>query len=238
MPDCGRRGPRAGSTASTTSTARPASTTAGRSSAGSRSPTSSRSRSSMRLEAAQTSRAPRFVFFPTISTHFPFIPTPPYQPDWSACSSNIRTTAVDRRAYAQQPDWTHFGPGYVNAIGYDYATLAGYLRLHADRDFVMILLGDHEPAAAVSGEKAPWGCAGACHRQPSRILERLRARGFRGGLTPARPSLGACTRCCRSCRRPSARRALRAKKKPRRPQRTQRRRRDHLSRFSTASASR
>ena len=26
--------------------------------------------------------APLFVFFPTISTHIPFSPTPPYQPDW------------------------------------------------------------------------------------------------------------------------------------------------------------
>ena len=44
--------------------------------------------------SSQPSRAPRFVFFPTISTHFPFIPTPPYQPDWSRrCSSSIPTTA-------------------------------------------------------------------------------------------------------------------------------------------------
>ena len=62
------------------------------------------------------------------------------------------------RAYAQQPDWTHLGPGYVNAIAYDYATLAGYLRLRADRDFVMILLGDHQPAAAVSGERRRGTC--------------------------------------------------------------------------------
>ena len=35
------------------------------------------------LERSQPSQAPRFVFFPTISTHFPFSPTPPYQPDWA-----------------------------------------------------------------------------------------------------------------------------------------------------------
>src|SRR5262249_18114725 len=31
---------------------------------------------------AKAAAARRFVFFPTISTHFPFSPTPPYQPDW------------------------------------------------------------------------------------------------------------------------------------------------------------
>jgi hypothetical protein len=143
------------------------------------------------LEAGPNSRAPRFVFFPTISTHFPFIPTPPYQPDWSRMFLEHPYDGPSIvRAYAQQPDWTHFGPGYVNAIAYDYATLAGYQRLHADRDFVMILLGDHEPAAAVSGEKAPWDVPVHVIASRPQILERLRAHGFRSGLTPARPSLG------------------------------------------------
>jgi hypothetical protein len=143
------------------------------------------------LEPNGTSRQPLFVFFPTISTHFPFIPTPPYQPDWSRMFLERPYDGPSIvRAYAQQPDWTHFGPGYVQAIGYDYATLAGYLRLHPRRDFVMILLGDHEPAAAVSGEKAPWDVPVHVIASRPQILDRLRARGFRSGLTPARPSLG------------------------------------------------
>ena len=143
------------------------------------------------LEANRTVRPPLFVFFPTISTHFPFIPAPPYQPDWSRMFLEHPYDGPSIvRAYAQQPDWTHFGPGYVNAIAYDYATLAGYLRLHPDRDFVMILLGDHQPAAAVSGENAPWDVPVHVIASRPQILDRLRARGFGGGLTPARPSLG------------------------------------------------
>jgi len=143
------------------------------------------------LEAAQPSRAPRFIFFPTISTHFPFIPTPPYQPDWTRIFDPHPYDGPSIvRAYAQQPDWTHFGPGYVQALSYDYATLAGYLRKKKDRDFVMILLGDHEPAAAVSGEGAPWDVPVHVIASRPQILERLRARGFRSGLTPVRPSLG------------------------------------------------
>jgi hypothetical protein len=143
------------------------------------------------LEGATSSAAPRFVFFPTISTHFPFIPTPPYQPDWSRMflEHPFDGPAIVQ-AYAQQPDWTHFGPGYVNAIAYDYATLAGYLRRRADRDLVMVMLGDHEPAAAVSGEQAPWDVPVHVIASRPAILERLRERGFHGGLTPRRPSLG------------------------------------------------
>jgi hypothetical protein len=143
------------------------------------------------LEAAQPSRAPRFVFFPTISTHFPFIPTPPYQPDWTRIfDAHPYDGPSIVRAYAQQPDWTHFGPGYVQAIAYDYATLAGYLRQPRHRDFVMILLGDHEPAAAVSGEGAPWDVPVHVIAGRPAILDALKTHGFRAGLTPARPSLG------------------------------------------------
>jgi len=143
------------------------------------------------LEAAQPSRAPRFVFFPTISTHFPFIPTPPYQPDWTRIfDAHPYDGPSIVRAYAQQPDWTHFGPGYVQAIAYDYATLAGYLRRPKARDFVMILLGDHEPAAAVSGEGASWDVPVHVIASRPSILDALRTYGFRDGLTPARPSLG------------------------------------------------
>jgi phosphoglycerol transferase MdoB-like AlkP superfamily enzyme len=143
---------------------------------------------------ASTLRAPRFVFFPTISTHFPFSPTPPYQPDWPRMLSD---RPYDGRAivdaYAQEPDWTSFGPGYVNAVAYAYATLGGYLRVTANRDRVLILLGDHQPPAAVSGEHAPWDVP--VHVITSKtargdILDRLRARGFQPGLTPQRPSLG------------------------------------------------
>ena len=94
------------------------------------------------------------------------------------------------RAYAQQPDWTHFGAGYVQAIAYDYATLAGYLRLRRDRDFVMILIGDHQPAAAVSGEGARWDVPVHVIAGSPLILDALRSSGFQTGLTPARPALG------------------------------------------------
>ena len=146
------------------------------------------------LEVSRPARPSLFVFFPTISTHFPFSPTPPYQPDWPRMlNQRPYDGPAIVRAYAREPDWTHFGPGYVDAVSYTYETFGGYLRAHADRDFVMILIGDHQPAAAVSGEGAPWDVpvhviASKASRQ--RVLDRLLARGFHGGLTPARPALG------------------------------------------------
>ena len=141
------------------------------------------------LESGKTG-TPRFVFFPTISTHFPFSPTPPYQPEWARMLTPHPYDGADIvHAYAGEPNWTDFGPGYVEAISYDFAVLGGYLRQHADRDLVMILIGDHQPPAAVSGEHASWNVPVhvITSRQP--ILDRLRAAGFRSGLAPDREAV-------------------------------------------------
>jgi hypothetical protein len=149
------------------------------------------------LEAGRRSRPPLFVFYPTISTHFPFSPTPPYQLDWARMLTDRPydgPAIVD--AYAREPDWTSFGPGYVDAISYIYATLGGYITRTSARDRVLVVLGDHQPATAVSGEGAPWDvpvhviAAAAAGRGRADILERLKAGGFRPGLTPQRPALG------------------------------------------------
>jgi hypothetical protein len=54
----------------------------------------------------------------------------------------------------------------------------------------MILLGDHQPAALVTGEGAPWDVPVHVIASRRQVLDRLLARGFRTGLTPRRPSLG------------------------------------------------
>jgi hypothetical protein len=58
----------------------------------------------------------------------------------------------------------------------------------------MILIGDHQPPALVSGQGAPWDVP--VHIIASRtsareeMLDRLRSHGFRTGLSPDRPILG------------------------------------------------
>ena len=110
------------------------------------------------LEVAPPSRAPVFVFYPTIGTHTPFTPTAPYQPDWARVLTDRPYDKADVvRSWEQMPDWLHLGPSYVQALTYAYTSLGG-LRLRADRDFIMILIGDHQPPAAVSGLQARGEC--------------------------------------------------------------------------------
>jgi len=142
------------------------------------------------LEAARAPRPPIFMFFPTISTHTPFKPTPPYQPDWKRVLTDQPFDQPDLdRAFDEPADWLNLGPSYVDAMAYTYTTLSGYLRANASRDFVMILLGDHQPPALVSGEGAPWDVPVHVIASRRAVLDALVSKGFKRGLTPARPDL-------------------------------------------------
>src|SRR2546422_190427 len=142
------------------------------------------------LEVARQSRAPVFVFYPTTGTHTPFSPTAPYQPDWARMLTKQPYDQADVvRAWDEVPDWLNLGPGYVQALSYAYASLGGYLRLRGDRDFIMILIGDHQPPAAVSGRRAPWDVPVHVIASRKETLERLRAHGFRDGLSPEHPAV-------------------------------------------------
>lgn len=143
-----------------------------------------------KLELAPPDRAPVFAFLPTTSTHTPFSPTPPYQPTWARMhTSTPYDEDAYQKAWAEPPDWLNLGPSYVRSIDYVFATLAGFVAEPRTRDLVIVLVGDHQPPAAVSGEHAPWDVP--VHVLSSRrgLLDALLARGFTSGMQPSRAPL-------------------------------------------------
>jgi hypothetical protein len=136
---------------------------------------------SVALSAARSARV--FVFFPTINTHIPFRPTPPYQPDWARLLTEhpFDDDAV-AASVAQSPDWTSLGVPYAESIVYTLDYLAGYLRARPDADFVLVLLGDHQPAASVTGVGARWDVPVHVITSRGAVTEALRAAGFVPGV--------------------------------------------------------
>jgi hypothetical protein len=142
------------------------------------------------LAFSSDAKAPAFVFMPTISTHTPFTPVPPYQPDWSRLlTATPYDTADLEKAYDDVADWSNLGPGYARALGYLHRTLTGYLRWRADRDLVLVVIGDHQPPALVTGEGASWNVPVHVITGREPLLDRLRAQGFRDGLEPPAEAL-------------------------------------------------
>ena len=54
---------------------------------------------------------------------------------------------------------------------------------------MLILVGDHQPPAVVSGEGAPWDVPVHVVSSRPALLDALAARGFRRGMNPARTPL-------------------------------------------------
>jgi hypothetical protein len=134
---------------------------------------------------------PRFVFFPTITSHIPFRPTPPYQPDWGrVTSSSPYDDEATAKALADEIDWNRLFSGYIKTIDYSFEWLAGYQSLPQSRNSVMIVIGDHQPAGGITGPNATWDVPVHIITSNKLIADRLRRYGFIDGIDPEQAVLG------------------------------------------------
>jgi len=144
-----------------------------------------------RAEVAPSARQPLFVFFPTITSHAPFRPMPPYQPDWARLLSDEPFDAsVAQALQSERAEWKDLDPAYAGAIDYVLTALAGYLRARPGADFVLVILGDHQPPAGVAGEQPSWDVPVHVIASRRAIVDELVASGFTHGVDPQRTPIG------------------------------------------------
>lgn len=141
-------------------------------------------------EIARPDRKPLFVFMATIMSHMPFGPSPPYQADWSRM---LTPTPYDpeplEAALNLTPDWDDITAGYIRTIAYNLRLLGGFLAERAPKNAFVVVLGDHQPPAIVSGEGASWSVPVHVFSRDPAVIARFVAAGFRPGVHPARPAL-------------------------------------------------
>jgi hypothetical protein len=141
--------------------------------------------------ATTPGRAPRFVVFPTTSTHAPFHPLAPFVPDWLRLAGpDAYTSAQAAEALAAPLSVRQPLPQFLDSMRYQYAWMADYLRQRAPRPLVMVVVGDHQPTALVSGQGASWDVPVHIISDDRALLQRLLGNGFVPGLTPPAQALG------------------------------------------------
>ncbi len=134
---------------------------------------------------------PRVFFFPTISSHFPFNPVPPYQPDWARALTAAPFDPAELEAALAQPmNWLDMRGHYAASVNYVYRWLAGYFEQPEPRETIYVLVGDHQPTANITGERASWDVPVHIIGRDRELLERFKALGFCDGLWPDRRTLG------------------------------------------------
>lgn len=144
-----------------------------------------------RLYPRDARAKPRFTFFPTITTHLPFSPVPPFQPDAQRLLSAQPYDAEEvQRVLAQRPNWTQMRPDYVRMVEYGYRWLGAHLREGTGREAFYIFVGDHQPAASVTGEGASWDVPVYLVSRQERLLQRFVRLGYQPGVHPRRDALG------------------------------------------------
>ena len=135
------------------------------------------------LAAQSGERKPLFAFLPTINTHIPFLPIPPYQPDWRRLEGSDAFPKTEvQTSLARAPDWMNLGRPYADSFAYTFTYLAGYLQQLMRPDTVLILLGDHQPAASVTGPNARWDVPMHVITRNADIGAALLAAGFVEGV--------------------------------------------------------
>jgi hypothetical protein len=142
---------------------------------------------------SRESPAPLFVFLPTINTHIPFLPVPPYQADWPRLLTPEPFPSEDVRAsLAQMPNWQALGEPYADSFVYTFTYLSGYVRERAGADETLVLIGDHQPAASVAGVGARWDVPVHVITSRADVAATLVAAGFVDGvaLAPQQRPLG------------------------------------------------
>ena len=92
------------------------------------------------------------------------------------------TATVSVQPKPQPADWTSLGVPYAESFVYTLDYLAGYLRARPDADFVLVLFGDHQPAASVTGVGARWDVPVHVITRRAAVTRALRAAGFVAGL--------------------------------------------------------
>ena len=144
-----------------------------------------------RLEVAPQPRLPLFVFFPTITSHAPFRPVPPYQPDWQRLvGPQPYDPEVERALLGYRAEWQNLDPAYADSIAYALEWLGGYLRERRDGEVILVVLGDHQPPVGVGGERPSWDVPVHVIARPGALLDALAAEGFVAGLAPQPPRIG------------------------------------------------
>ncbi len=137
-------------------------------------------------------RRPRFIVFPTLSTHAPFRPLAPYQRDWQRLLGPEAYTPAQVAAALRSPTaLADPVPAYLASIAYTYNWLGAWWRDRAPASLVTLVVGDHQPVASVSGPNASWDVPVHVVSRDAALLRRLQAAGFVPGLRPGDAPIGA-----------------------------------------------
>jgi len=129
-------------------------------------------------------RRPLFAQIVLVSSHTPFHPLPPYRKDWADAGDYIGVTPQEWESIYRPPDWSHLEEPYLDSLVYDLDVLGDFMATRIAEGSLVIVLGDEQPPAFISGEKQPWTVPIYALSKDPDLLAPFVALGYRPGAAP------------------------------------------------------
>lgn len=141
-----------------------------------------------RLELARAHRRPVFAEVDTVSSHMPWDRIPRMIP-WNTLGNgsifNRTPTLTEPSSFWWHPDAVK--AAYARSLEYSLNTLISFVRHDSSRKLVLVVVGDEQPLAIVSGQHTSHAVPVSIIARDRSVLHRIGAWGWQPGLLP-RPS--------------------------------------------------
>ena len=139
-----------------------------------------------RLELGQADRPPIMAEVSLVSSHWPWTPIPRFV-DWDSLGdgSIFAPMAAEADSPGARRGETHLlRAAYGRSIAYSLETLTSFVQRLHDPDLVLVVVGDHQPSARVSGKGASRDVPVSIIAADPAITARAERWGWTVGLRP------------------------------------------------------
>jgi hypothetical protein len=140
-----------------------------------------------RLELEKPSRGPVMAEVDLVSSHTPWAPLPRLV-DWSQVGDGSVFDPMPAEGDSPEDVWRQpdrVKAAYAQSIAYSLDALTSFVQQVHDRNLVLVVLGDHQPASIVSGNGASHDVPVSIVAADPAVTDRAADWGWRTGLRPA-----------------------------------------------------
>jgi hypothetical protein len=131
-------------------------------------------------------REPVMAEIDLVSSHTPWAPLPRMVP-WNEVGDGSIFDSMPDQGQSPSTVWRHASDvqaAYGQSIQYSLSALISFLRTVDDKNLVLVMYGDHQPATIVSGTDANHEVPITIIARDPRVLERISSWGWQDGMLP------------------------------------------------------
>jgi hypothetical protein len=140
-----------------------------------------------RLELAKPHRKPVMAEVDLVSSHAPWSRTPRPIP-WSKVGDGSAFDGMPQTLPSEGDIWpspTRVKAAYGKSIEYTLDSLVSYVQHYGNKNTVLVLLGDHQPATIVSGQNASHDVPITVVAKDPAVMRRISSWGWQSGMLPS-----------------------------------------------------